>query len=240
MSETIAVLGAGSWGTALAIHLARVGHDVRLWARDPELVAEMAATSGEPAVSRGMSVCPIASTPVARPQAALQDAKSSSSRCPRTGCAPWRARWRRRFRRAPCSSARPRGSKPILCSACRSCSARKRLPGQPVVVLSGPSFAAEVARGLPTARAVGIARRGRGGLRAGSIPRSRAPALRQRRRGGRRDWRRDEERHRDRVGRGRRAGPRPQRDGRAHHARAGRDLAARGRRRRPARNAGRA
>ena len=37
-AETIAVLGAGSWGTALAVHLARAGHDVRLWARDAGLV----------------------------------------------------------------------------------------------------------------------------------------------------------------------------------------------------------
>ena len=38
-----AVLGAGSWGTALAMHLARVGHPVRLWARDAALVADMQA-----------------------------------------------------------------------------------------------------------------------------------------------------------------------------------------------------
>ena len=37
------MIGSGSWGTALAIHLARVGHDVRLWGRDPSLVAEMNA-----------------------------------------------------------------------------------------------------------------------------------------------------------------------------------------------------
>ena len=42
MSE-IAVLGSGSWGTALAVHLSRVGHDVRLWAREPEVVAEIRA-----------------------------------------------------------------------------------------------------------------------------------------------------------------------------------------------------
>src|SRR6266536_557979 len=30
----VAVLGAGSWGTALSIHLARGGHDVLLWGRD--------------------------------------------------------------------------------------------------------------------------------------------------------------------------------------------------------------
>ena len=39
--RSVAVLGAGSWGTALAIHLARIGHQVRLWARDAEFAAEM-------------------------------------------------------------------------------------------------------------------------------------------------------------------------------------------------------
>ena len=38
---TVGVLGAGSWGTALAVHLARVGHEVRLWARDAALVEDM-------------------------------------------------------------------------------------------------------------------------------------------------------------------------------------------------------
>jgi glycerol-3-phosphate dehydrogenase (NAD(P)+) len=37
----VTVLGAGGWGTALAVHLARVGHDTRLWGRDAALVAEM-------------------------------------------------------------------------------------------------------------------------------------------------------------------------------------------------------
>jgi len=39
----VAVLGAGSWGTALANLLASAGHRVRLWARDPALVAAIAA-----------------------------------------------------------------------------------------------------------------------------------------------------------------------------------------------------
>ncbi len=38
-SQTVAVLGAGSWGTALACLAARNGHRVALWARDEELVA---------------------------------------------------------------------------------------------------------------------------------------------------------------------------------------------------------
>jgi len=39
----VAVLGAGSWGTALAIHLGRLSHGVRLWARNPDLVAALCA-----------------------------------------------------------------------------------------------------------------------------------------------------------------------------------------------------
>ena len=39
--QTVTVLGAGSWGTALAIHLARAGLDVRLWARRVEHVEQM-------------------------------------------------------------------------------------------------------------------------------------------------------------------------------------------------------
>lgn len=41
MATVIAVFGAGSWGTALGMQLARMGHDVRLWARDAERAAAM-------------------------------------------------------------------------------------------------------------------------------------------------------------------------------------------------------
>ncbi|RNC67678.1 MAG: NAD(P)-dependent glycerol-3-phosphate dehydrogenase [Desulfuromonadales bacterium] len=43
MSEKIGVIGAGSWGTTLANLLAKKGVDVTLWAYEPELVAEMTA-----------------------------------------------------------------------------------------------------------------------------------------------------------------------------------------------------
>src|SRR5262245_23220694 len=39
--QRAAVLGAGSWGTALAIHLGTSGHPVTLWGRDAALMAEM-------------------------------------------------------------------------------------------------------------------------------------------------------------------------------------------------------
>lgn len=41
--QTIAVLGGGAWGTALASHAARLGHDVRIWAREPEVVGSIQA-----------------------------------------------------------------------------------------------------------------------------------------------------------------------------------------------------
>ena len=39
-TDRAAVLGAGSWGTALAVHLGNAGHDVALWGRDAALVEE--------------------------------------------------------------------------------------------------------------------------------------------------------------------------------------------------------
>lgn len=40
-NNTIAILGAGSWGTAIAIHLASYGNRVMLWGRNPQYIAEM-------------------------------------------------------------------------------------------------------------------------------------------------------------------------------------------------------
>jgi len=41
--EPVAVLGAGSWGTALAIQFARAGHPTRLWSRNEADAAQMIA-----------------------------------------------------------------------------------------------------------------------------------------------------------------------------------------------------
>ena len=40
-NKKIAVVGGGAWGTALAAHAARLEHDVRLWAREPEVVSDI-------------------------------------------------------------------------------------------------------------------------------------------------------------------------------------------------------
>lgn len=46
--SSITLFGAGSWGTALSVHLASAGRDVVLWARRPEVVEEIRRTSHNP------------------------------------------------------------------------------------------------------------------------------------------------------------------------------------------------
>ena len=42
------MLGAGSWGTALAVHLGHIGHDVTLWGRDHALLADKVTRRANP------------------------------------------------------------------------------------------------------------------------------------------------------------------------------------------------
>lgn len=58
MAENIGVIGAGSWGTTLADLLAKKGHTVTLWAYEPELVSEMAATGINSIFLPGISLSP--------------------------------------------------------------------------------------------------------------------------------------------------------------------------------------
>ena len=74
MSRTIGVLGSGSWGTALAVHLARTGHDVRLWARDHALAAAMSAQRENATYLPGISL-PAALQPTADLSGAIDGAE---------------------------------------------------------------------------------------------------------------------------------------------------------------------
>src|SRR5262245_38743200 len=64
MGAAVTVLGAGSWGTALAIHLARIGHDVSLWGREPEHIATLKRARENPVYLKGVPL-PENVTPVA-------------------------------------------------------------------------------------------------------------------------------------------------------------------------------
>ncbi len=146
----IAVLGAGSWGTALAVHLARAGRPVRLWARDEGLAAEMAATRNNPRYLSGISLPPDVE-PTSCLEAALGDAQFVVVAVPSHGL--------RSVVRLASNSIAPQA---IVVSATKGLETESlRRMSQvieeetnarfPVVVLSGPSFASEVAAGLPAA-----------------------------------------------------------------------------------------
>ncbi|MGB2714345.1 MAG: NAD(P)H-dependent glycerol-3-phosphate dehydrogenase [Vicinamibacterales bacterium] len=150
MKSAIAILGAGSWGTALAVHLSRSGRDVRLWARDADLVAAMQRAHSNPRYLPN-----IALESSVRLTADLDDAVSGASyvvlAVPSHGL---RAVVRTVTGQLPAGAVLVSAAKGLEeGSLARMSQAIEAETGgtHPVVVLSGPSFAEEVARGLPTA-----------------------------------------------------------------------------------------
>jgi glycerol-3-phosphate dehydrogenase (NAD(P)+) len=144
-----AVVGAGAWGTALANVLAANGHTVALWAREPDVVDavnqarenrrflpgvgiadRVRATGTIDDALRGAEMI----TYVA-PSHALRDVAASGVRSVHGAAVLVVA-----------SKGIERGSLAIMSDVVGDA-----VPGYPVVALSGPSFAAEVANGQPTA-----------------------------------------------------------------------------------------
>jgi glycerol-3-phosphate dehydrogenase (NAD(P)+) len=148
--KRIAVLGAGSWGTALSVHLGRLDHDVCLWARDGALVDEMRASRVNDVYLPGVSLPPTVSiTQHVADAVAGRDLIVSA--IPSHGC---RVVIREAARYAAASAVLVSATKGLEADTLLRMSqviAQEVGPARPVVVLSGPSFAVEVARQLPTA-----------------------------------------------------------------------------------------
>jgi glycerol-3-phosphate dehydrogenase (NAD(P)+) len=145
-----AVLGAGSWGTALATHLGSTGHQVSLWARDGALVAEMRERRANPTYLPDITF-PDQLRPVASLDEALAGARFVIFAIPSHGL---RGVLRQAAGLLAPGAVLVSASKGIEEGTLRRMSevVREETGGRhPVVVLSGPSFASEVARGLPTA-----------------------------------------------------------------------------------------
>ena len=147
--KRLAVIGGGAWGSALAQTAARAGAGVVLLARDPAVVEAINRDHANPVYLPGIALNPaIAAT--AEPEAALAGADGALIVIP--------AQFLRSvvIRVAPLLQPR---LKLLLCAKGIETNSLKTMseiaaeltPASPVAVLSGPSFAAEVACGLPTA-----------------------------------------------------------------------------------------
>ncbi len=148
--RTVAVLGSGSWGTALAVHLGRIGHEVRLWAREPATAAAISARRAN-AVYLPDVLLPDSVTVTASLESALRATDVVVCAIPTHGV------------RAVMRNAAPYlqpGSTVVSATKGLESATLRRISEviseevgaeRAVVVLSGPSFAVEVAQQLPTA-----------------------------------------------------------------------------------------
>ncbi len=144
----VAVLGGGSWGTALAQAVSQANHEVVLWARDQGLVDEINAGHENPRYLPGMPL-----DPGIRATGDLASAAACEILLLVVPAQHLRALAERLAAVLPkdrplviCSKGIERGSGALMSEVLAEV-----LPGQPLAVLSGPTFAAEVARGLPCA-----------------------------------------------------------------------------------------
>jgi len=152
---TVAVIGAGAWGTALACVARRAGNAVRLWARDAGLVADIMAGRGNTRYLPDQPPAPeIQATTdldaaLAAADAVLLAVPAQALRQVAAAMAPHLAPG---LPVAICAKGIELKTgllmSEVLAETC---------PVAAPVVLSGPTFAGEVARGLPTAVTVAAA-----------------------------------------------------------------------------------
>jgi glycerol-3-phosphate dehydrogenase (NAD(P)+) len=152
MPEKIAVIGAGSWGTTLADLLAKKGHQVTLWAYEPELVLEMRESRENSLFLPGIKL--------QQALAFTNDLAEAYAGCTMVLCVVPSQLVRRVLRQSipaiPEDAVIVSASKGIEVDTLATVSEiyREELPAglyANFAVLSGPSFAREVAQEMPTA-----------------------------------------------------------------------------------------
>jgi glycerol-3-phosphate dehydrogenase (NAD(P)+) len=153
--STLAVVGGGSWGTALAAHLARCGHEVRLWVRDSVHAEALARTRMAPAYLPGVSLPEgvAVSSDLAR---AVAGAPTALVALPAAACRAVYAAARRHLAPGAVLVSATKGLEQQSLLRMTEVAAQEAA-GHPLAVLSGPSFALEVAQGQPTAVVVASA-----------------------------------------------------------------------------------
>ncbi len=146
--QTIGVLGAGAWGTALAAAAAKAGRDVILWAREDEVVTSIQKTQQNTVFLAGVTL--------------PKELNVTSDLADLSACDAVLLVSPAQHMRSMVSALLPHlkaGIPLVICSKGIEVSTGKLLsevlgetaPNNPVAVLSGPTFAIEVAKGLPCA-----------------------------------------------------------------------------------------
>jgi glycerol-3-phosphate dehydrogenase (NAD(P)+) len=148
MVPTVGVIGGGAWGTALAQTLRCAGRDVLLWAREPEVVEEingrhtntpfLPGIALDPALRATGNLVEIAGQSIVLMVAPAQHVRALASGLARhlAGATPV----------VVCAKGIEQATGKLLGEVLADA-----LPGATLAVLSGPSFASDVARGLPAA-----------------------------------------------------------------------------------------
>ena len=142
---TIGVIGGGAWGTAIAQAMAAGGAPVRLWAREPEVVEGINGRHENSLFLPGIPLSPLVEATAEIGTMAAADAIFVVTPA--------------QFMRSVLADLPGRGIPLILCAKGIEAGSLKLLhevaaeavAGAPIAVMSGPTFAHEVARGLPTA-----------------------------------------------------------------------------------------
>lgn len=153
------MIGGGAFGTAMACVVRRSGHDVTLWAREPEVVAALNADRANPRFLPGVPVLAgiVATGDLAAAASADFLLLAPPAQHVRSVTTALRPHLEASTPVVACSKGIERGTCALMSEVIA-----ETLPETPVAVLSGPSFAAEIGIDLPTAVALACADRALG------------------------------------------------------------------------------
>ena len=149
--QNVAVLGAGAWGTALAQVAAAAGRNVLIWAREDEVVQGINQTHENPLFLPGLPLSPAvrASANIAEAAKAELILAVPPAQHMRSVLRSIRPHLQAGAPLVLCAKGVERGSLALMTDVLRD-----ELPDVGPAVLSGPGFAKDVARGLPTATTI--------------------------------------------------------------------------------------
>ncbi|RTE86503.1 MULTISPECIES: NAD(P)H-dependent glycerol-3-phosphate dehydrogenase [Gammaproteobacteria] len=152
-TQSVTVLGAGSYGTALAICVARKGVRTLLWGRDPKAIEQMAATRKNERYLGDIEL-PEALEPCADLATAVKASSIVLVVVPSYGFAEVLQQIKPHLRKDARIAWATKGLEPNTGRFLSDVATEILGPEVPLAILSGPTFAKEMAQGMPTAIAV--------------------------------------------------------------------------------------